>query len=107
MLKPISLLGDLYRDGRGVEASHTEAVKWYRLAADQGHTAAQVSLGLMHEKGKGVEQSESEALKWYQLAAELGDEFAQTRLAAGQGDADAQNKLGDITGMAKVSKKTT
>jgi hypothetical protein len=31
-----------------------EAMKWYRLAAEQANTKAQVCLGLMYEYGEGV-----------------------------------------------------
>ena len=37
----------LYYDGDGVPQDDTEAAKWYRLAADQGHEAAQNSLDLL------------------------------------------------------------
>ena len=33
-----------------------EAVKWYRLAADQGYAAAQAHLGLLYSIGQGVPQ---------------------------------------------------
>ena len=33
-----------------------EAVRWYRLAADQGYAAAQGNLGLMYGNGTGVPQ---------------------------------------------------
>ena len=61
--------GMAYLKGNGVEQSDAEAVKWYRLAADQGHAYAQYSLGRMYENGKGVEQSYEEAAKWYRLSA--------------------------------------
>ncbi len=31
-----------------------EAVRWYRLAADQGYAAAQYNLGIMYASGLGV-----------------------------------------------------
>ena len=33
---------------------YTEAVRWFRLAADQGNAQAQCSLGLMHTGKKGA-----------------------------------------------------
>ena len=33
-------LGVMYEDGQGVEEDLVEAVRWYRLAADQGHASA-------------------------------------------------------------------
>ena len=34
-------LGAMYAKGDGVPKSYAEAIKWYRLAADQGDAAAQ------------------------------------------------------------------
>jgi len=36
---------------------YTEAMKWYQLAAEQGDTMEQVSIGSMSEKGKGVRRN--------------------------------------------------
>ena len=44
----------MYVNGRGVLKDEAEAVRWYRLAAEQGHAGAQYNLGLMHAKGEGV-----------------------------------------------------
>jgi hypothetical protein len=30
----------MYNNGRGVQRDYTEAVRWYRRAADQGHAGA-------------------------------------------------------------------
>ena len=38
-----AILGDMYRKGQGVPQDYAEAVKWYRLAADQGDAGAQRS----------------------------------------------------------------
>ena len=57
----------------GVPKNDREAVKWYRLAAEQGVAAAQYNLGLMYDNGDGVPENDREAVKWYRLAAEQGD----------------------------------
>jgi TPR repeat protein len=36
-------LGSMYEDGHGVAQSDAEALKWYRLAADQGYALARQS----------------------------------------------------------------
>ena len=59
-----------------------EAVRWYRLAAEQGHASAQFNLGLMYDKGEGVPQDDAEAVRWFRLAAEQGNAWAQKRLDA-------------------------
>jgi TPR repeat protein len=70
-------LGDIYKDGRGVEKDNQEAVKWYRKAAEQGDAEGQHRLGGMYYKGLGVKQSYVEAMKWFKKAAEQGDKRSQ------------------------------
>ena len=60
----------MYDEGKGVAQDCQEAIKWYRLAAEQGTAAAQTSLGQMYDNGKGVAQDYQEAVKWYRLSAE-------------------------------------
>ena len=57
-----------------------EAVKWYRLAAEQSDADAQNALGSMHYNGHGLTQDYEEAAKWYRLAAEQGLALAQVNL---------------------------
>ena len=40
-------LGFLYDNGWGVPEDDAEAVRWYRLAADQGDASAQYNLGVV------------------------------------------------------------
>ena len=47
---------------------YSEAAKWYRKAADQGHAGAQLYLGILLAQGQGVEQDVVEAYKWLELA---------------------------------------
>ena len=46
-----------------------EAVRWYRLAADQGLAVAQFNLGFAFANGTGVAKDDSEAVRWFRLAA--------------------------------------
>ena len=71
----------MYADGKGVAQDYVEAVKWYKLAAEQGVANAKNNLALMYENGQGVVQDYAEAVKWYKLAAEQGDTRAQFNLA--------------------------
>ena len=68
------------KTGAGVDRNVVEAVRWYRLAAEQGHARAQVNLGKSYEFGDGVQQSLTEAVRWYRLAAEQGYAEGQTSL---------------------------
>jgi hypothetical protein len=64
----------------GTAKDALEAVKWYRLAADQGHAKAQFNLGWCYYHGTGVAKDKREAVKWYRLAADQGDVNAQYNL---------------------------
>ena len=44
----------MYGNGRGVPKDYGEAVKWFRLAAEQGNADAQTNLGVMFQYGRGV-----------------------------------------------------
>ena len=97
--KAQSKLGWMYREGIGVERDSKEAIKWFRLAAEQGYAEAQnylacmtsdateafkwqqlaahqgfatgqMNLGWRYEIGRGVAQSDAEPAKWYRIAAE-------------------------------------
>jgi hypothetical protein len=55
----------MYEDGSGVPRDYTEAVKWYRLAAQQGDPDAQLNLGKMYELGNGVPRDYIQAYALY------------------------------------------
>jgi TPR repeat protein len=63
-----------------VVQDYAEAVKWYRLAAQQGNASAQFNLGFRYDNGQGVVQDYVEAVKWYRLAAQQGNASAQYNL---------------------------
>jgi TPR repeat protein len=136
-------LGRMYENGDGVpririkesgggrsdawkKKHYKEAVKYYRMAANQGHAEAQLSLGRIYSSGDGVSQDGKEAVKWYHKAADQGiarakyelgimyefgegvpeddtkaswwysEAAEEYRKAAEQGDADAQDSLGSL-----------
>jgi TPR repeat protein len=70
----------MYAEGHGVPQDYHEAIKWYRLAAEQGRASGQFNLGVMYADGRGVPQDYTEAIKWYRLAAEQGNPRAQFNL---------------------------
>lgn len=71
----------LYENGDGVEQSASEALKWYRLAAEQGYVSAQLNLGFFYHYGENATIDMKEAVKWYEMAATQGDLTAITLLA--------------------------
>ncbi len=74
------MLGIMYQAGHGVPKDDAQAVKWFRLAADQGHARAQTSLGTMYASGHGVPQDYAQAAKWFRLAADQANAWAQIML---------------------------
>ena len=70
----------MYANGDGVPKDETEAVKWYRKAAERGVALAQSQLGWMYENGSGVPKDPVEAVKWCRKAAEQGYAAAQHNL---------------------------
>lgn len=110
-------LGLHYYTGARIGRNYAEAVKWFRKAAERGHSGAQANLGICYLKGEGVVQDYAEAVVWLQKAAVQGLATAQTLLgncysggkgvkqddvraaswfqkAAEQGDASGQFNLG-------------
>lgn len=79
--------GDAYASGSGSErsprqlaADYKEAASWYRKAADQGSTAAQIKLADLYRDGRGVTRDMAQAVVWYRKAADQGDSGAQGTL---------------------------
>lgn len=65
-------LGNRYANGDGIKQSFSEAVKYYRIAAEQGDPEGQCNLAVSYYRGQGVMLDDEEALKWFQLAADQG-----------------------------------
>ena len=59
-------------NGEGVPENDAEAVRWFKLAAEQGYAAAQRSLGLMYVTGTGVPKNLVRAYVWFSVAAAQG-----------------------------------
>ena len=66
----------MYHTGQGVIQDYKEAVKWYRLSADQGYALAQNNLGLMYASSRGVLQDEKKAHMWWNIAYANGHDKA-------------------------------
>ncbi len=68
----------MYSRGEGVPEDDAEAVRWYRLAAEQGGALAQSNLGFMYASGNGVPEDLVFAYMWFTLSAAQGNETAQS-----------------------------
>jgi TPR repeat protein len=73
--------GGIYANGDGVTQDAAEAVRWFRLAADQGDASAQHYLGVSYQNGDGAPQDSAEAARWIRLAADQGNEPALAAVA--------------------------
>lgn len=69
------------------DSNYPEAMKWYKLAAAQGHIEAANNVGRMYSN-RGTRENNAEAAKWYRLAAEKGDKRGQHELAGEYGFLD-------------------
>jgi TPR repeat protein len=63
--------------GRGIAQNVSEAVKYYKLSADQGDPVGQANYGSSLEHGTGIAPNVSEAVKYYKLAADQGHALGQ------------------------------
>ena len=70
----------MFEYGKGINNNYAEAVKYYKLASDQGHAEAAYALGYMFEFGKGVAKNNAEAVRLYRLAADQGNADAASGL---------------------------
>ena len=74
-------LGCYYHHGKnGIPKDLSQAVYWYRKAAEQGKMHAQFNLGSCYKNGDGVTQDYSQAVYWYRKAAEQGSKEAKNKL---------------------------
>jgi uncharacterized protein len=81
ILMPLAQAGDLQAQkiiahmfslGQGVEINPSEAIKWYRLAAEKGDPVAQNNLA-----SHLLEENLEEAIQWYVASAEQNFPFAE------------------------------
>jgi TPR repeat protein len=69
--------GNKYANGQGVPEDDAEAVRWLRLAAEQGHASAQYFLGSIYAGDGSVPEDYVLAYMWFNLTAAQGEEYAQ------------------------------
>ena len=75
-------LGMSFEGSDGVAQDDAEAIRFTKLAADQGHTEAEHNLGRMYlDGGRGVARDFAEAIRWFERAAAKGYEPSKAALA--------------------------
>jgi TPR repeat protein len=65
-------LGIVYYDGCVVALDFVEALRWWQLAAAQGHPAALFFVGQCYERGHGVRKCKAAAIRFYSRVQEAG-----------------------------------
>jgi len=76
-------LGAMSQHGEGVRPSGKAAVEWYKHGSDKGDAVAHHYLGQIYASGApGVQIDLAESAKWFRLAAEQGYADSQARLGA-------------------------
>ncbi len=58
-------LGDMYRDGNGVDQDHEESIKWLKRAAEQGDDFAQLELGDIYATGVSLHSQDGSQRRLY------------------------------------------
>ncbi len=70
-------LAEMYFTGRGIDQDPEAAIQWFRRAAEGGHVASQVHLGMISAQSQDFELS----ARLFRMAAEAGDADGMTNLA--------------------------
>jgi TPR repeat protein len=72
-------LGMMHEEAN-VDASLSEAARWYSRGAEYSHTLAIYHLGGLYEAGRGVRQDYLKAIKYFEIASNLGNPDALYQL---------------------------
>jgi TPR repeat protein len=60
--------------GWGFHQDYVVSTKWFRKAAELGHTSSQFILAKSYLEGRGLRQNKSEAKKWFGVNCDNGDQ---------------------------------
>uniref|UniRef100_UPI0040482C67 tetratricopeptide repeat protein n=1 Tax=Mariniflexile sp. TaxID=1979402 RepID=UPI0040482C67 len=67
----MTMIGDLYANGFGVDQSWEKAIEWYKRAIIADNTKALVLLGDRYFLGEGAAKNYNEAIRFYKKAADI------------------------------------
>jgi hypothetical protein len=104
VLQPLAEAGDmmaqyLMAQSRMDRQQYAEALRWYRLAAEQGHNISQAVLASLLQQGIGTDRDEVMAQTWLRQAAANGHSGARMHIALSlltQDASEAQKRQGAI-----------
>lgn len=74
-------LGELYRQGKGVQRNYNQALTLFTAAANENYADAQYNIGMMKRDGLGGAQDLAAAKEWFRRAAAQGHSDAADALA--------------------------
>lgn len=66
----LSLIGDMYAKGEGVEQNYDKAFEYYNLALEHGCVKANAHIAFLYYHGLGVKQDYKKAFELYKIVAE-------------------------------------
>jgi TPR repeat protein len=72
-------LGLLHLRGK-TQDDDDDVLRWFKLAAAQGHPEACYWIAFCHESGEGVDENKAEAIRWYKCAQAAGYPAAKFEL---------------------------
>lgn len=75
-------IGEIYRNGNGIEQNYEKAYGYFKKAANNGEPEAQNYLGLMFLQGEHVKENDEKAVAYFQQAAEQELPVAQYNLGS-------------------------
>lgn len=96
--KIYALVGRCYQDGIGTEKNMDQALKYYKIAANNGFLDAYGMLGSLYENGTGVAKDYAAAENWYKQGAAKNNGYCLYVLGTNylKGDKFAKNTVAGI-----------
>lgn len=91
----VEAINELAR-GLAHEKQYSNAVEWYRRAAEAGDPVATYNLGYLYDKGLGVPTNHEQAFRHYQRAADLGEPAAMNGLGLMYASGRASSREPDL-----------
>lgn len=92
-IKAMQSLARRYETGALLPKNESEALRWYRRAAEMGDSSSTINVGLFYDFGKGgVSQNRQEALAWFRKAADLGNNHAMYMVGSAYAYGDGVEK---------------